>query len=156
VSLPERAQAIRCGRRWLGFALGWARVALEQVELSRVPGAPDWLAGAANVDGEVLPVVDLSCWLEAEAGGEMGAMGAQTLATAGARDTRVLVGGQDEQSVGLLFTGLPRLVRVTPRPEGLVVPAALEPLVLGVADEDASLLILDGAALLTRLTQTLA
>ena len=58
----EAAQAVRCGERWFAFPYGWARTAVEQVPLSAVPGAPAWLAGAANVEGRLVPVIDLGAW----------------------------------------------------------------------------------------------
>lgn len=99
----ERAQAVRCGERWLAFPYGWARSAVEQAVLTAVPGAPPWLAGAANVEGRIVPVIDLLAWTSP----------GQAI-DAEARDARLLVGGQDDDAVALLFEGMPRLVRVSP------------------------------------------
>ncbi len=143
-TLPERAQAVRCGPHWLAFPLGWARLALDDLELSAAPGGPGWLAGASNVEGEVVPVIDLAHWLDAH----------QTTDPSD-RDTRVLVGGTGEQSLALLFTGMPRLVRVVPPPAGLQVLPALQNLVIGVAAEDPSVLTLDGPSLLSALINDL-
>jgi chemotaxis signal transduction protein len=147
-ALPERAQAVRCGPHALALPLGWARLALEGVELSQAPGAPVWLAGAANVEGEIVPVVDLAAWLD-----PADALDPKR------RDTRLLVGGQGEQALGLLFQGFPRLVRVAPLPEGQLAPERLASLVIGVAADDTHILTLDGPllfeALLDALTQNL-
>ncbi len=97
----ERAQAVRCGSRWIAFPYGWARSAVEHVPLSRVPGAPTWLAGAANVEGRIVPVIDLLAW----------SLPGQAL-DAEAKGVRLLVGGDGEDTVAVLFEGLPRVVHV--------------------------------------------
>jgi len=81
----ESAQAVWCGARWVAFPYGWSRKAVEQLPLSTVPGAPAWLAGAANVDGRIVPVIDLLAW----------ALPGQAV-DAGAKDTRLLVLHSDD------------------------------------------------------------
>ena len=141
-----RAQAVQCGTRWFAFAYGWARHAVELPAVSRAPHAPGWLVGAANVDGRVVPVVDLLAW--AEPGQWVDAQ---------ARDARLLVGGDGEAAVGLLFRGLPRLVSVRPATAAAPAdPARLASLVHGRAAEDEAILVLDGPRLLQTLTEELA
>jgi chemotaxis signal transduction protein len=139
-----RAQAVRIGAHTLGFTLGWARLALDHVERSSAPGAPPWLVGTANVEGDIVPVVDLANWMDSQATIDLGA-----------RDLRMLVGGQGSEQLGLLFRGLPRLIRVAAAVPNTSAPPALAPLVLGTATDDDTLLVLDGAALLAQMTQTL-
>ena len=59
-------------RRFLLFALGEARLAIELSRLeeilepgpvTRAPGAPPWVLGAANLRGQALPVIDLAAKL---------------------------------------------------------------------------------------------
>lgn len=135
-----RAQAVRCGTRALAWPHGVARAALDKVELSAVPHAPAWLAGAANIDGRIVPVIDLVPWMEP---------GRRTDVTA--RDTRLLVLGEGDETTALLFTGLPRLVRVGRR----AAPAANDdPLVavsIGCAEDDPTTPVIDHRALLDAL-----
>jgi chemotaxis signal transduction protein len=140
----DRAQAVRCGERWFAFAYGWARSAVESFEISAVPNAPAWLVGAANVDGRIVPVVDLLAWSAPGRWQE----------TQG-RHARLLVGGEGEAAIALLFQGLPRLVAV--RPGAAADPnEQLAPLVRGQAVEDPAIVALDGPALVHVLTDELA
>lgn len=140
----DRAQAVRCGDRWFAFAYGWARSAVESFDLSVAPNAPAWLVGAVNVEGRILPVVDLLAWTEPGRWQD-----------AQDRHARLLVGGEGEAAVALLFQGLPRLVAVLP-----AVAAdpheRLAPLVRGRAVEDIAIVALDGPALVNVLTEELA
>ncbi len=47
-----------------GFALPytWAHTIVEEFDLIAVPKAPVWLLGVTNVQGSILPVVDLSAY----------------------------------------------------------------------------------------------
>jgi chemotaxis signal transduction protein len=139
-----RALSVQCGVRWFGFAYAWARNAVELPPISLAPHAPGWLVGAANVDGRVVPVVDLLAWVEP---GQW--------VDAQARDARVLIGGAGETTLGLLFRGLPRMVSVRPGPASTEV-ARLASLVMGCAEEDPAILVLDGPGLLQALTDELA
>lgn len=130
---PERVQVVGCGPHLLGFAYGWARAVLELTEApTPVPNTPAWLLGVANLDGQVVPVVDLAEWL---------APGVQPQPNAwqGATGTtwRVLLGGAGETQLALRFNGLPLPLpwRLQTRNLPAVrssLPAALQPLVLGL------------------------
>jgi chemotaxis signal transduction protein len=119
----ERAQALRCGELGIALLHGWARAAIERFELSAVPQAPAWLAGATNVEGQVVPVIDLLQWLDP----------AQAIDPTD-RDARLLVGGDGQTRVALLFQGLPRLTRVQ-RQAATQAPERLAPFVIGMADD---------------------
>lgn len=54
------AQGIQCGDFTLAFPFHWARQIIEQFELVPVPRAPSWMLGAVNVNGLIVPVVDLA------------------------------------------------------------------------------------------------
>lgn len=142
--VPDRAQAVRCGDRWFAFAYGWARSAVESFDLSAAPNAPLWLVGAVNVEGRILPVVDLLAW--AEPGRWQDARD---------RHARLLVGGEGEAAIAVLFHGLPRLVAVLPA-AAADPHERLAPLVRGRAVEDAAIVALDGPALVNVLTEELA
>jgi chemotaxis signal transduction protein len=89
---------VLCGPWALAFPFSWARNLIEDIELCDVPHAPAWLLGAANVDGAVIPVFDLACWLD------------PAQATPPGPGRYVLVGGDGECAAGLIFRGLPTLV----------------------------------------------
>jgi hypothetical protein len=96
----ERAHAITCGTRVVGIPGTWARQVIDTFELTRVPNAPVWLAGAVNADGVILPVIDLAAWLDPT-----------EVLHAGTRQ-RLLSGGQGEDGFALLFDGLPMSAQV--------------------------------------------
>jgi len=140
----DRAQAVRCGDRWFAFAFGWARSAVESFDMSAAPNAPAWLVGAVNVAGRILPVVDLFAWTEPGRWQD-----------AQDRQARLLVGGEGDAAIAVLFQGLPRLVAV--RPTLAADPhERLAPLVRGRAVEDVAIVALDGPALVAALTEELA
>ena len=142
----ERAQAVRCGSRWIAFAYGWARSAVEHAPMSAVPGAPSWLLGAANVDGRIVAVVDLLAWLEPGRFGD-----------ARAKDARWLVGGTGDDTVALLFHGLPRLVHVRPQAgKRSQDNDRLARFVVGHDPNDATTLAIDAKALVDALIEELA
>jgi chemotaxis signal transduction protein len=141
----ERAQAVRCGERWFAFPYGWARAAVEQVQLSAVPGAPAWLAGAANVEGRIVPVIDLLAWTTPG-----------RLLDARAKDARLLVGGEGEDVVAVLFHGMPRLVRVTRQVQRAIGNDRLAPYLLGHDLEDLLTVALDAPRLVEALIEELA
>jgi chemotaxis signal transduction protein len=97
------AQGIVSGPWALALSFDWAHQIVERFELSAIPKAPGWLMGAANVDGNILPVVDLSQYFSPE------------VATPSAHQQRLLVcgitpGGTDD-AVALVFGGLPQQLR---------------------------------------------
>jgi chemotaxis signal transduction protein len=141
----ERAQAVRCGDRWFAFPYGWARAAVEQVQLSAVPGAPAWLAGAANVEGRIVPVVDLVAWITPG-----------RFVDARAKDARLLVGGEGEDTVAVLFAGMPRLVRVTRQLQPAIGTDRLAPYLLGHDTQDVLTVALDAPRLVEALIEELA
>jgi CheW-like domain len=127
----ERAQAVRCGERWIAFAAGWARSAIDLPPLAAVPGAPSWLAGGANIDGQIVPVIDLAAWLAP----------ARPVPPASAA-MRLLVGGQGGDAVAVLFHGLPRLVRVR-RGGPSTSRDRLTPFAVGADDNDDTTVAID-------------
>jgi chemotaxis signal transduction protein len=120
-----RAQAIECGHVAVAVPYRWARSVVESFEASPAPNAPAWLLGAVNVEGRILPVLDLAAWLNP--------------ATPQARDrhSRLLVCGDGEDAYALLFRGLPVLARCDERlpREAPDAPAAsaLTPFIVGEA-----------------------
>jgi chemotaxis signal transduction protein len=105
------AQGILCGTWALAFPFDWARQIVDDFELSPVPKAPAWLLGAANVDGNILPVIDLGIYL------------GLTTASSPQR-MRLLIGGSAytsatgtaDDAICLAFQGLPQQLGYEPRP----------------------------------------
>ena len=54
------AQGITCGKLNLAFTFDWARQIVDSYELVSLPRAPSWVLGAVNINGVIVPVVDLS------------------------------------------------------------------------------------------------
>lgn len=149
------AQGILCGSWALAFPFDWARQIVDDFELSPIPKAPLWLIGSTNVDGNILPVVDLHNYL---------GISANTNAT----QQRLLIGGLVQHAsadvmgdaIAIAFDGLPQQLRYEPR--ALTYAAALPPrlreLCVGVGTNAAGheFLEIDDQRLITMLSDELA
>jgi chemotaxis signal transduction protein len=98
-------QAIRCGTNRVAVSYQWAHAIIDRFDIVPVPKAPVWLMGAAVIDAQVLPVIDLALYIDPTY---------QRPATQ--RDTRLLVGGSEDGGLldpplALIFDGLPQQVR---------------------------------------------
>jgi chemotaxis signal transduction protein len=106
-SSQRLAQGIICGPWALALSFDWARSIVEEFELSPIPKAPLWLVGAANIEGAIIPVVDLALYINPSAPGNP------------AGSQRLLVGGlsgiSSEDAVALIFSRLPQQLRYTPQ-----------------------------------------
>ena len=98
------AQGIQCGGLNLAFPYTWARAIVDDFSVTPVPNAPAWLIGAANVEGEIVPVFDLVLWIAADTPDPVPA-------EPGADRPRLLVGGQEGDRAAILFSGSARMVR---------------------------------------------
>ncbi|MBC7609309.1 MAG: chemotaxis protein CheW [Polaromonas sp.] len=122
------AQGIICGQWALAFSFDWARQIVERFELSAVPKSPHWLLGSANVDGSIVPVVDLTRYFGTSAGA----------APAGPQ-RRLLVGGltgvDSDDAMALAFTGLPQQLKYSPAPltDAGALPSRLREVCDGIA-----------------------
>jgi chemotaxis signal transduction protein len=150
------AQSILCGSWALAFPFDWARQIVDTFELSPVPKAPAWLLGAANVDGNILPVIDLNAYLS-------NSMPTST------RQQRLLIGGLSGaqssadttgDAIAIAFEGLPQQLGYEPR--ALTYAGALPPrlreLCTGVGSNAAGheFLEIDAQRLLAALSDELA
>jgi hypothetical protein len=132
------AQVIACGGWSLAVSMGWASNIVDTFELAKIPRAPNWLIGAVNIDGYIVPVVDLAVYFVPN-----------TAPAEINRHHRLLVGCQREEntdtssgnvtansnSFAILFSGLPIQIEYT-REEidfSLVIPERLRELSLGLA-----------------------
>ena len=132
-------QAITCGGWSLALNMQWANTIVDAFELVKIPRAPNWLIGAANIDGNIIPVVDLSLYFVPNA--------APMVID---RHHRILVGGKREDNAegvagsdsvfAILFSGLPIQIEYTR--EGIdashVIPERLHELSLGMAKSHAA------------------
>jgi chemotaxis signal transduction protein len=94
------AQGIVCGSWALAFSFDWSRQIVEDYELSAVPKAPNWLLGSANIEGSILPVIDLAAYFS------------PAIASYAAKHQRLLVGGitaqSSDEALAFVFDGLPQ------------------------------------------------
>jgi chemotaxis signal transduction protein len=101
------AQGIVCGPFALAFSYEWARQIADQFDLSAIPKAPDWLLGASNIEGNIIPVIDLGLYFGVPS-------------TFNLPDRRLLIGGLSdgsaEEALGLVFGGLPTQLQYEARP----------------------------------------
>jgi chemotaxis signal transduction protein len=102
-------QAVQCGRWSLVFNFLWTNAIIDEYELVAIPGAAEWLVGAANIEGSIVPVVDLARYFEPGA-----------VQQAAERHRRLLLGGRadgsNENAAALLFSKLPFQVQYTREP----------------------------------------
>ena len=95
------AQGIVCGSWALAFSFDWARQIVEEFEISAIPKSPGWLIGAANIEGSILPVIDLAVYFSPT-----------TASLQVSPHQRLLVGGitaaGSEDAIALIFNGLPQ------------------------------------------------
>jgi chemotaxis signal transduction protein len=132
-------QTITCGGWSLALDLQWANTIVDSFELVKIPRAPNWLIGAVNIDGSIVPVVDLSVYFVPNAA-----------PMAIDRHHRILVGGRSEAYAdggaggdgvfAILFSGLPMQIQYTREAidASLVIPERLRELSLGMAKNQAA------------------
>lgn len=130
-------QTIGCGGWSLAINMQWANTIVDTFELVKIPRAPHWLIGAVNIDGAIIPVVDLSVYFVPNAA-----------PMAIDRHHRILVGGKREEGAdgtvtndsndsvfAILFSGLPMQIEYTREAMDAshVIPERLRELSLGMA-----------------------
>lgn len=102
------AQTIACGDWQLAFSLAWTTLVVEQFALSNIPRAPYWLSGCANIEGAVVPVINLQSYFDANG------LNA-TNSSAPPRHQRLLVGATSRQAaddtLAIGFSGLPAQIQ---------------------------------------------
>jgi chemotaxis signal transduction protein len=132
-AMGEQAQAIHCNGLHVAVPYRWARMVVDEFELSPVPNAPIWLAGAANVEGQCVAVIDLGTWAQPQVDQPV------------TDRNRLLLGGVGDEAFALLFQGLPMMVRESSG-QPAAVPARLREFVQASAGE-AALPVIDPHAL---------
>lgn len=139
VGVPAGGVLLRLGASRYAVAMADVAEVAPVPGLTRVPGAPLWLAGVANWRGRMLPVLDLRSLLAAEALPLPGSARLVVLARDG------VVAGVVAEAVPGVYDG--ELADPAPPPPTLTADAAS--LVLGqVADRSGPIAVLDAAAVL--------
>jgi chemotaxis signal transduction protein len=150
------AQGILCGSWALAFPFDWARQIVDTFEIAPIPKSPPWLLGGTNVDGNILPVVDLNVYLGLAQG-------------SGVRQQRLLIGGLSNSqytsdstgdALAIAFEGLPQQLGYERREleYGSALPARLREICVGVGSNAAGheFLEIDAERLLMALGDELA
>ena len=125
------AQGIHCGDFSVALGFDWARQIVDQFELVPIPRAPSWVLGAVNVNGLIVPVVDLATYFT------QSAVPAQLQ-----RGQRLLVGGvQDEDAenaLAVVFSQTPTQLdyQTCPWPNLQALPLRLQEVCSGAASND--------------------
>jgi chemotaxis signal transduction protein len=131
-------QAITCGGWSLALNLTWTNIIIDTFELVNIPRSPNWLIGAVNVDGNIIPVVDLSVYFVPNAP-PMQIDRHHRLLVGGRRDASIesTVGSGSDSVFAILFAGLPMQIEYTREmmDETIVIPERLRELCLGTAKD---------------------
>ena len=110
------AQGVQCGRYLLAFNFDWARQIVDEYELVPVPRAPAWVLGAVNVNGLIVPVIDIENYFSES-----------TTPAQSVRGQRLLLGGIEaedaEGALALVFSQTPTQLEY--EPQTLADPSAL-------------------------------
>lgn len=105
----QLAQGVVCGELRLAFTFGWARQIVDDFDLVALPRAPGWVLGAVNINGAIVPVVDLTNYFT------QSVQPAQPQ-----RGQRLLVGGiqaeDAEAALAVVFSQTPVQLEYTPQP----------------------------------------
>ena len=137
-AVKQLAQGVQCGTFSLAFNFDWARQIVDEFELVPVPRAPGWVLGAVNVNGLIVPVVDLANYFS----------GVSTPAQL-ERGQRLLLGGvQSEDAEGALalaFSLTPVQLEYTSQPlaELQALPERLKEVCQGGAGDDQGRLFIE-------------
>jgi purine-binding chemotaxis protein CheW len=62
----EQTLIFRLGGEWFGLGISRIQEVVETPRLDFIPRAPHWLAGAMNLHGGIVPVLDLAAYLRIE------------------------------------------------------------------------------------------
>ena len=131
-SALQLAQGVVCGDLRLAFTFRWARLIVEDFDLVALPRAPGWVLGAVNVNGSIVPVVDLISYFT------QSVQPAQLQ-----RGQRLLVGGiqaeDAEAALAIVFLQTPVQLEYKPQPlsgsSDVLMPRLLE-VCSGLASDD--------------------
>ncbi|MBE3598856.1 MAG: chemotaxis protein CheW [Limnochordaceae bacterium] len=115
-----------------GVEIGWVREIIMLQDVTRVPGAPDFVEGVINLRGHVIPVIDLRKRFALPASSDP-------------RRTRIMVVDVSPHALGLVVDAVNEVLRVQERaiePAGSVLAGIDSAFVSGVAKLEGRLVIL--------------
>ena len=124
----QLAQGVQCGHYLLAFNFDWARQIVDEFDLVPLPRAPAWVLGAVNVNGLIVPVVDIANYFSESSAP------AQVL-----RGQRLLVGGVQaedaESALAIVFSQTPVQLEydAQPRTDPAALPQRLQEVSKGIA-----------------------
>lgn len=130
-SVKQLAQGIVCGNWSLAFTFTWARQIVEGFEVVALPRAPGWVLGAVNINGAIVPIVDLGNYFS------------ESIQPAQAeRGQRLLVGGiqaeDAEAALAVVFSQTPVQLEYLTEPikQRELLPSRLVDVCRGIAKGD--------------------
>ncbi len=130
-SVKQLAQGVACGSWSLAFTFAWARQIVEGFEVVALPRAPGWVLGAVNINGAIVPIVDLGNYFS------------ESVEPAQAeRGQRLLVGGiqaeDAEAALAVVFSQSPVQLEYLTEPikHRELLPSRLMDVCLGIAKDD--------------------
>lgn len=130
-SVKQLAQGIACGNWSLAFTFTWARQIVEGFEVVALPRAPGWILGAVNINGAIIPIVDLGNYFS------------ESIEPAQAeRGQRLLVGGiqaeDAEAALAVVFSQTPVQLEYLTEPikHHELLPSRLMDVCRGIAKDD--------------------
>lgn len=129
---------------------------MDRFELTPIPKAPAWLLGAANVDGNIVPVVDLTAYLS----NDMPVSNSQQRLLIGGLSIHQSGADSTGDAIAIAFEGLPQQLRYEPSPLTYAssLPERLREICVGVGSNAArqEFLEIDAARLVDILSEGLA
>ena len=129
---------------------------MDRFELTPIPKAPAWLLGAANVDGNIVPVVDLTAYLS----NDMPVSNSQQRLLIGGLSINQSGADSTGDAIAIAFEGLPQQLRYEPSPLTYAssLPERLREICVGVGSNAArqEFLEIDAARLVDILSEGLA
>ena len=124
----QLAQGVQCGQYLLAFNFDWARQIVDEFDLVPVPRAPSWVLGAVNVNGLIVPVVDIDNYFSEN-----------TSPAQLQRGQRLLMGGVQaedaENALAIVFSQTPVQLEYDAQPlkDATALPPRLQDVCKGVA-----------------------
>lgn len=129
---------------------------MDRFELTPIPKAPAWLLGAANVDGNIVPVVDLTAYLN----NDIPVSNSQQRLLIGGLSINQSGADSTGDAIAIAFEGLPQQLRYEPSPLTYAssLPERLREICVGVGSNAArqEFLEIDAARLVDILSEGLA
>ena len=129
---------------------------MDRFELTPIPKAPAWLLGAANVDGNIVPVVDLTAYLN----NDIPVSNSQQRLLIGGLSIHQSGADSTGDAIAIAFEGLPQQLRYEPSPLTYAssLPERLREICVGVGSNAArqEFLEIDAARLVDILSESLA